>query len=340
MHPVCVERRFKQASVARGQPWRACAARASRSVDARRPGCRRWRGAGSNGRCAGETRWASLSVHAGAARVAAGPLRRRSVRARVELREHAQRGWKRWRRARPSRVPAQRDAGVARRRGRLLRSGTSVEHRRPLCTLIAPTGTAHGKARAAVERARAYSWRNGDTISPARAHARHRIRHAAGQDRRQPLAVHQHFENPDQRALLVGRQPRERMRARAHPAQHPGPHARPRGRQHQHLHAPVLTRGLAANQPPRFEPIDQPGDVRRVARERARQPPHRHRPARLEQMQHVALRRREVELGRRPRHVGPLGKEELDEQLPGATSVRFGSVHNDLIILPDGIVDF
>ena len=47
----------------------------------------------------------------------------------------------------------------------------------------------------------------------------------------------------------------------------------------------------------RFEPVHQPGDVRRVAGEGLGQPPHRDRPARLDEVQDVTLRRRELRLG-------------------------------------------
>ena len=45
------------------------------------------------------------------------------------------------------------------------------------------------------------------------------------------------------------------------------------------------------DQAPRLQPIDKPGDIRRVAGEGGRQPAHRYRLVRLQQMQHVKLDR-------------------------------------------------
>ena len=46
---------------------------------------------------------------------------------------------------------------------------------------------------------------------------------------------------------------------------------------------------------------------------------HGNRPVRLDQVQQVTLRRRELELGGERRQVRPLSEEQLRQQLPGGT---------------------
>ena len=77
----------------------------------------------------------------------------------------------------------------------------------------------------------------------------------------------------------------------------------------------------AAHEPARFQPVHQPGHVRRVAGERLGELPHRDRPAGLDQVQHMALRRRKLELRGQRRQVRPLGEEEPHQQLPGVAGV-------------------
>ena len=92
-------------------------------------------------------------------------------------------------------------------------------------------------------------------------------------------------------------------------------------REIQHLHPAVVGRRAAAHQAARLEPVHQPGDVRGVAGERLGELSHRDRPARLDQVQHMALRRRQLELGGQRRQVRALGEKELDQQLPGIAGV-------------------
>jgi hypothetical protein len=87
------------------------------------------------------------------------------------------------------------------------------------------------------------------------------------------------------------------------------------------------------NQPARFQPIHQPRHVRRVAGQRFRQPAHRQRPFRLDEVQHVTRARREVEPAAGRRQMLPLREEELHEQLPRAARRRPDVVHGIGIIL-------
>jgi len=102
------------------------------------------------------------------------------------------------------------------------------------------------------------------------------------------------------------------------------------------LDAPILVRRGAAHQPLRLEPIDQAGDVRRVAAQAVGELPHRDRLVGFEQAQHVALRRRQLELGGQRRDLRVLGERELDEQLPGVAGVRIVTLdgHDDTSVSP------
>ena len=73
----------------------------------------------------------------------------------------------------------------------------------------------------------------------------------------------------------------------------------------EHLHAPVAGGRSPLDEAARLEPVDDAGDVRGVAAQRARQPPHGQRLVGLEQAQDVHLGRRELEFGRDLRAFAP-----------------------------------
>jgi hypothetical protein len=99
-------------------------------------------------------------------------------------------------------------------------------------------------------------------------------------------------------------------------------------REIQDFYPAVLGRWTATYETARLEPVHQPGHVRRVAGERLGELPHRDRSARLDEVQHVALRRRELELRGKRGQVRALSEEELDEQLPRVAGVGARGLHH------------
>src|SRR5262245_48469106 len=112
--------------------------------------------------------------------------------------------------------------------------------------------------------------------------------------RTSPL-VEQRFENAEERPLVAGRQPGQRTGAPSHLSQQLRPHPRACRRQQNPLHPPVLDGGLPSNESACLEPIDQTGDVRRITSESLGEPAHRQRTLGLNEMEDVALHRRELE---------------------------------------------
>ena len=119
----------------------------------------------------------------------------------------------------------------------------------------------------------------------------------------------------------------ERERPPRHPSQQLRPESRAGGGQVKDLHATVLGRGLAPNQAPRLQPVDQSRDVRSVTGQRVGEPAHWQRSPGLDQVQHVALDRGEIELGARRRQVRSLREEEFHEELPGPTGALICRIH-------------
>jgi hypothetical protein len=86
---------------------------------------------------------------------------------------------------------------------------------------------------------------------------------------------------------------------------------------------------LAAHETSGFQAIDQPGDVRRVTRQRVGEPAHGQGTSWLQQVQHVALDRGEIEFGARTRQVRSLREEEFHEELPGSTRILICPIHRE-----------
>ena len=103
-------------------------------------------------------------------------------------------------------------------------------------------------------------------------------------------------------------------------------------RQIQYFHSAVRGRRTTTHQPARFEPVHQTGHVRCVAGEGLGELPHRDRSAGLDEVQHVALRRRELELGGERRQVGTLREEELHQELPGIAACGRPVLHRGSIV--------
>ena len=136
-------------------------------------------------------------------------------------------------------------------------------------------------------------------------------------------------EDSHQRPLFVDGQASEGRRRRGHAVEQDGAEARTRRREIQHLDTAVGGRRAPAHEPARFEPIHEARHVGRVAGERLGELTHRDRSAGLDQVQHMALRRRELKFGGEWRQVRPLGEEEPREELPcvagvGARAWRLG----------------
>ena len=70
-----------------------------------------------------------------------------------------------------------------------------------------------------------------------------------------------------------------------------------------------------------LQAINQSRHVRRVTRKRLGKPAHRQGTPWFDQVQHVALDRREIEFALRRRQVLPLREEELHQELPGPTGI-------------------
>ena len=80
---------------------------------------------------------------------------------------------------------------------------------------------------------------------------------------------------------------------------------------------------LHAGQASRFEPIDETGHIRCIARQSLGKFTHRNRPTRFNQMQHVTLRRRQLKLRRQRRKIRPLAEEKFHQKLPGFACLDF-----------------
>ena len=93
-------------------------------------------------------------------------------------------------------------------------------------------------------------------------------------------------------------------------------HALTLGRQREDLHAPVAVRRAALDQAARLEPVDDPGDVRRVAEERLCERAHGDLLARLDQPQRVQLHGGEVELLGEPHHARLVRLHQPPDQRP------------------------
>ena len=78
-----------------------------------------------------------------------------------------------------------------------------------------------------------------------------------------------------------------------------------------------MWRFAALEQAARLESVDDPGHVRRIARERIREGVHRDGCSRLELLQHGGLHGGEVELGRKGAVAGALQLHESEELVPG-----------------------
>jgi len=145
---------------------------------------------------------------------------------------------------------------------------------------------------------------------------------------RQPAGlVEQPCEDSHQCPLLLDGQASQSSGRRGHAVEEKGTEAGTRRREIQHFHSPVRGRRATAHETARFEPIHEPGHVRRVAGERLGEPAHRDGPAGLDQMRHVTLRRRELKLGGERREVRALREEELDQELPGVAGVGARPFH-------------
>jgi hypothetical protein len=140
---------------------------------------------------------------------------------------------------------------------------------------------------------------------------------------------HERLEDFHERSLLFAREPRQRVRSSGHPLQELRPESRAGWRELKHFHPAVLGRRLAPHETSGFQAVDQPGDVRCVTRQGAGEPVHGQGAPGLDQVQHVALDRREVELRARRRQVRSLRKEELHQELPGTTGIVMGLIHHD-----------
>ena len=91
----------------------------------------------------------------------------------------------------------------------------------------------------------------------------------------------------------------------------------------EHLDSPVIRGRVTPDEAARFEPVDEAGHIGRIARQGLGNSAHRDRPFRLNQVQHMTLGRRKLELRRERRQVGSPGKEEFHKKLPGFRCLRF-----------------
>src|SRR6266536_1471402 len=146
-------------------------------------------------------------------------------------------------------------------------------------------------------------------------------------------------EDPHQRPLLAFGQAPERGRRSGHALEQQGADPGTGRGQHQDLHPAIAVRGPAADQAPGLEPVHEAGDVRGVAGERLRELAHRDGLVRLDQVQHVALRGRELELRGQRREVRALGEEEPHEQFPGIAGGRALALHRHTVHFRASIFD-
>lgn len=144
---------------------------------------------------------------------------------------------------------------------------------------------------------------------------------------RELMVVDERLEDAAQRSLLASRESGQRKRTGGHARQQLRTQSRTCWRELNDLHPAVVGRRPALDETVSLQPVDQSRNVRGVTVERLRQAAHRQRSLRLDQVQDVALHRREVEPRARRRKMLPLREEELHEQLPGATGIRVGPTH-------------
>jgi hypothetical protein len=142
------------------------------------------------------------------------------------------------------------------------------------------------------------------------------------------------FEQPDERALILGRQPGEGMRPARDASREVGPQARAVACQMEDFHAAIFGGRPALDKAARLEAIDETCHVRGIAAEPFREPAHRERLAGLQQVQDVALDGGQIDLGRR-RELRPLREEEAEQQAPGARGIGIGARH--LVILTQNL---
>lgn len=136
--------------------------------------------------------------------------------------------------------------------------------------------------------------------------------------------VEEHFEESDEGPLFGRREPGQRQGMLRHPREHPFPQSGAGGREIEDFDTAVLGRRAAPHQSPRFQTVDEPGDVRGVAGECFCESTHGHVLPRFDQMQHVALHRREAGDHVTRWQMVPLQVEEPHEQLPGAARMVLG----------------
>ncbi len=114
--------------------------------------------------------------------------------------------------------------------------------------------------------------------------------------------------------MLVGGETLEAPGRSPDASQHPFAQPASRRGQDNMLHAPVVGARLAGDESPRLEPIDEPGDVRIVARQERGELGHRQRRVELEQSSR--LRRMEVELSGGDEKPPPVLSKESAKQFP------------------------
>ena len=134
-------------------------------------------------------------------------------------------------------------------------------------------------------------------------------------------------QDSHQRPLLAGGETCEGIGRRGHAIEEKRPQPRTVRRQIEDFDPAVRGRRTATHEAARLEPIHQPCHIRRVAGERFGELPHGDRPSRLDQVQHVALRRRELELCGKRRQVRAVREKQLSQQLPGVAGVRTSGLH-------------
>ena len=130
------------------------------------------------------------------------------------------------------------------------------------------------------------------------------------------LARHDAAQQVAQLALLPRRQPLQPGRRAADLLQQPVAEPRAERRQHHVLDPPVLLIGLACDQAPRLEPVDDARHVRVVARELRRQLMHRARLRRIHVHERGSLARVEVELGSSVQKPPALLRKQLAQSRP------------------------
>ena len=120
----------------------------------------------------------------------------------------------------------------------------------------------------------------------------------------------------DVATVLVG-EARERLGRRGQALGEPAADLRPAVGDHEHLHAPVAAGAVALDEPAVLETVDDTGDVRVVAAQRAGQLAHGDGVLGSQHTQGHRLRRRELELGDRRREPRlAVAVHELAHEVP------------------------